>query len=210
MRVPIDQKCLCMFLPNPRPLKLVKSSELNVIILQHSHESREFKNTGGFIPACLKNAHLITGKKFAKGCNEKLKQACDDIEGTWVLYPSASALDIAELITKNLEETQHPLKGSLPLRNLIVIDGTWIYAKRLISRNHTLLKGMRYLCINPKHATRYRIRSEPNEKYLSTLEAVAFCISTIEDDQSIYDKMTLPLDGLVESFNSIVINNQTT
>jgi hypothetical protein len=42
-RVPVNDQCLCIYLPQPHPIPLTHANELNIIILQHSDEAREFK-----------------------------------------------------------------------------------------------------------------------------------------------------------------------
>jgi DTW domain-containing protein YfiP len=127
------------------------------------------------------------------------EDACNDTQGTWILFPSPDAVDICDIVANNLKETNNPLQGPYPMRNLIVIDGTWHTAKRILSKNANILSQMRPVCIKPTKAGNYRIRGEPNSQCLSTIEATACCISTIEGDESVYDKMMMPLNGLVES-----------
>jgi DTW domain-containing protein YfiP len=152
------------------------------------------------IPACLGNAHLFIEKVFhKKSFGPILENACNDPDGTWVLFPSPDSLDICDIVSANMKATNSPLKGEYPMRHLVIIDGTWTSARRILSRNSKLFESMRKVCIKPKQLGQYRIRGEPNSQCLSTLEAAAYCVATIEGDETVYDRMMMVLDGLVES-----------
>lgn len=86
------------------------------------------------------------------------------------------------------------------IRNLVVLDGTWNSCKRIFKKNEEILGRMKRVCIHPEMPSNYRIRKQPNVECLSSIEAVAYCLMVIEQDPIIYDKLTKPLDGLVESY----------
>ena len=127
----------------------------NILILQHPRESNVAINTARIAHLCLPNSTLRVGIKFT---NDHVVQAMltDPRRPAVVLYPSDSAHDLA---------TDPPV-GPV---TLIVLDGTWWQASKLWKLNPTLWDLPKYQ-VNPKHGSTYRIRAEPAEHCLSTLE----------------------------------------
>jgi hypothetical protein len=79
---------------------------------------------------------------------------------------------------------------------LVVIDGTWHQAKTLfrdIPRLHTLPQYR----LAPAAPGRYRIRREPNEHALSTLEATVAALIALEPEN-------VELSRLIETFNRMI------
>ncbi len=67
-----------------------------------------------------------------------------------------------------------------PIQGVIVLDGTWSQAKALWWRNPWVLKCVRVI-LGPARPSRYgRIRSEPRQDSLSTIEAAALLVSRLE------------------------------
>ncbi len=87
---------------------------------------------------------------------------------TFLLFPGLDSVDVAEL--------------PQPPRNLLVVDGTWIDARKLVERS-PLLSGLPRLGFCPPQPSNYRIRREPAEHCLSTIEAVAYVLSVLEGEQ---------------------------
>ena len=87
---------------------------------------------------------------------------------TFLLFPGPDAVDVAEL--------------PRPPRNLVVVDGTWIDARKLVERS-PLLSALPRLGFRPPQPSNYRIRREPAEHCLSTIEAVAYTLGLLEGEQ---------------------------
>ena len=99
----------------------------------------------------------------------------------------------------SLEETKTLLKG---LEGLIVLDGTWSQAKALWWRNAWLLKAQR-LILMPGQASLYgKMRREPRRECLSTLESVAYTLSTLGESESTERK-------LLESFEAALLHKKS-
>ncbi len=58
-----------------------------------------------------------------------------------------------------------------PPETLIVVDGTWPLAKKVV-KNNPVLAGLPRIGFTPRRPSNYRIRAEPAEHCVSTIEAV--------------------------------------
>jgi DTW domain-containing protein YfiP len=105
-------------------------------------------------------------------------------EGTALLYPSPTARDLPEL-----SEREHP-------RHLLVLDGTWHTASSLY-RDKTWLRALPHLKLSPAAPSRYRLRREPADHCVSTIEAIVAALRILEPD-------TDGLDELLGSFDQMV------
>src|SRR6185295_8602021 len=70
---------------------------------------------------------------------------------------------------------------------LVVIDGTWPQAKKLLKLNPALLQLPR-VGLRPRRPSNYRIRSEPAEH----------CLSTLEGDEARFHPMLRAFDRMVD------------
>jgi hypothetical protein len=81
---------------------------------------------------------------------------------------------------------------------LVVLDGTWSQAKALWWRNPWLLK-LRRVVLSPARPSLYRtLRKEPRPEGLSTIEAIALCLSSIEGRPDLEEALLLPFRKLLE------------
>jgi hypothetical protein len=79
---------------------------------------------------------------------------------------------------------------------LLVIDGTWSTAKRMMRHAPWLLELPR-VRIKPSQPGQYRIRLEPSDEHLSTVEAITEALRGIEPD-------TERLDDLISAFQNMI------
>jgi DTW domain-containing protein YfiP len=80
-----------------------------------------------------------------------------------LLYPGPTSIDCEEL----------PLTTQ---QTIIVIDGTWDEAGKIVWRN-PMLQKLRRISFHAPLASRYRIRKQPRAGYLSTLESVGHLLT---------------------------------
>lgn len=186
-------RCICHHLPKKCPIPLQHSRNVQIIILQHPSEVKEYKNTVNLMKVCLENVYVLNGTKFASDNGGIWDKACADKDGTYLLFPDKDATDIRHLYNTKSDRAS-------VIRYLVVLDGTWNSCKRIYRKNVSTLGSMKRVCIHPEVPSNYRIRKQPNSDYLSSIEAVAYCLMVIEEDQSVYDQLVKPLDGLVESY----------
>lgn len=101
-------------------------------------------------------------------------------ENTFLLYPSKDAVDISSIP-----------KESAPSARFIILDGTWSTAKTML-REHPQLETLPKVSIRPTSPSLFRVRRQPKEYCLSSLEAAhailqSFPLSPIQQRAS--DKM---------------------
>lgn len=104
--------------------------------------------------------------------------------GTMVLFPGPGSVDVASLTT--------------PPRTLVVVDGTWSNARKMVQRS-PLLASLPRLGFNPAHPSTYRIRKEPAAHCLSTIEAVAYVLDVLEGSPGQFSPILGAFDRLVET-----------
>ena len=88
-----------------------------------------------------------------------------------------------------------PLEEVLPVdapRTLIVLDGTWTFARNMYAKNADRFAPLRKVTLNMAGIppSEYMIRKQPREGCLCTLEAVAHAVAILEDDPTIVDVRT--------------------
>jgi hypothetical protein len=114
--------------------------------------------------------------------NDRLEALCQE-PGVAVLFPSEGATDVDELTT--------------PPRTLIVVDGTWSNAKKVVTKCPLLSKLPR-LKFQPDQPGNYRIRKEPAEHCLATIEAVTYVLERLERAPGRFVPMLNVFDAMVD------------
>ncbi len=138
--------------------------------------------TARMAKASLTGARLLEGVFFDD--NVHLADVFADAAGSAVVFPGDTATSL-EAWT------------SSPPRRLIFLDGTWSQAAVLL-RENPRLAALPRLSFSPPAPGRYRIRKEPDDDYLSTIEAVAYVVGTLEGDVDGYHEILRPFDAMVE------------
>ncbi len=96
--------------------------------------------------------------------------------GAALLYPSSKARDVAEL-----DASTRPTA-------LVAIDGTWSQAK-VLYRDNPWLADLPHVKLAQPPPSNYRIRREPKDTYVSTLEALVHALRALEPDTSGWDDL---------------------
>jgi DTW domain-containing protein YfiP len=91
-----------------------------------------------------------------------------------------------------------PLRADAPLSALVVVDGTWPTARRLL-RDNAWLQQLPRVRLDPARPGRYRIRRAPRPAYqLSTIEAVVEALRILEPDTRGLDDLLAAFDRMIE------------
>jgi len=104
--------------------------------------------------------------------------------GTALLYPGPDATPIDELRE--------------PPRTLLVVDGTWFTARKIVDRNR-VFRTMPRIAIRPAAPSAYRIRSEPAPHCLATVEAIVLALETLEGGGARFASLRAAFARLVET-----------
>lgn len=162
-------------------------NELSVIILQHTSEVKHAKGTAKIVELSLNNIEVFVGEDFTD--NSELKQKLAT-KKSLLLYPQENAVspsDLASQVNKNSDI-------KLSDYQLVVIDGSWKKAFKILQRNPFLSK-IPAIGIDAINESDYRIRKSSRSDSLSTLEAIHSVLTTVEGDK---------FEGLLTSFKAMV------
>lgn len=132
---------------------------------------------------CLPNAQLHVGVDWDH--SPALDAALSDpTHPAALLYPGEGAIDVGS----------DPPTGPV---TLVVVDGTWSQASKLVRRNERLRTLPRYSFV-PPNPSDYRIRKEPHDDFVSTIEALVHVLGALEGDRDRFTPMLLPFRAMVD------------
>src|ERR1019366_3383334 len=160
-------------------------NRVSLLILQHPQEQDRALGTARLTALHFKNAVLKIGLSWPS-LSKALGRPVHDPSRWAVLYLGSAKVadletdrDIVAINRKGEIEDNH--RGILrDLEGIVLLDGTWSQAKALWWRNAWMLKCQRVI-LGPAHPSRYgRLRKEPRRDGLSTIEAAAMLLSSIE------------------------------
>jgi len=159
------------------------ATKTRVLILQHPRERDVPIGTARLARLALPNAILRTDVDFSQD-----RVVCDCLAqgNAYLLFPGPGALDVetADLPT--------------PI-TLVVLDGTWWQAGKLLKSNPELAALPR-LRLTPTAPSVYgQIRREPADHCVATVEAIAHVLAHLEKDPGRFTDFLRPLARMVES-----------
>jgi DTW domain-containing protein YfiP len=132
---------------------------------------------------CLPNSELHVGVEF--GASRELERALTDPERPAVLlFPGDDAIGVLT----------DPPAGPV---TLVVVDGTWSQAKKMVRSNPVLARLPRYAFRAPA-PSEYRIRREPDEAFVSTIEAIVYALGVLEGDPERLRGLLAPFRAMVD------------
>ena len=161
--------CLCSLIPS-------LDSSTQVLILQHPSETAHALNTARLAALGLRNAQLRVGEVVTLPVDER---------DNYLLFPGVDATPLESLAS-----------GARPLR-LIVPDGTWRKARRLLHLNPELAALPR-VSLPAGLVSRYRLRKAPVPGALSTIEAIVTALNMLEGGGR-FDQLLRPFEALIEA-----------
>jgi DTW domain-containing protein YfiP len=147
-----------------------------IVILQHPRESEVPIGTARLAEIVFTNAERHVGVEFS----EQLFASAT--APPILLFPGDDVRDLA----------RDPPTGPV---TLVVIDGTWSQAKKILKQNPRLRALPRY-ALDPPEPSRYRIRKAPAPHCISTIEAIVAAVEVLER-RDVHPALT-PFDNLVE------------
>jgi DTW domain-containing protein YfiP len=164
--------CLCRHLDGPRI-----HNRTGVTILQHPRERFHPLGTARLVELGLARVRLRVA--FGLVAEPELP------EGTALLYPLAGAPALDAVAA-----SEQP-------RHLLLLDGTWANARRL-HRANSWLAGLPCFRLSPPEPGRYRIRGEPDDQSLSTVEAVVQALRILEPETEGLDRLLAAFEAMID------------
>lgn len=137
-----------------------------VVILQHPRERDMPIGTAHMATLCLPNSALHVGVDWQDSASLTRELAASEGEVV-LLYPDEQARDLAS----------DPPRGPC---TLVVLDGTWWQARKLL-RTNPRLAALPRVAFVPQKPSEYRIRREPSLECVSTIEAIAEVLPLLEE-----------------------------
>ncbi len=150
-------------------------SPTRIVFVQHPREARVPVSTCRMAHLSLPNSELHVAMH-----GEALELPPDAA----VLFPSEEAVDVKEV--------------ERPPSTLVVVDGTWSNAKKVVNRSPKL-KALPRISLNPDRPGNYRIRKEPKAHCLSTIEAVALVLGVFEKQPEKFQPILQVFDRMVDT-----------
>lgn len=176
---PLRERVLCLRCLRPQTTcycKTVKPfrAEPQIVLLQHPAEQRNGIGTARMTHHCITNSKLIFGCQFED--NSDVNELIHEPDHHCVvLYPSKRSLNLS---SKTLPEIQASFPHDKKLV-VFIIDGTWYSAKKMINHSPNLA-ALPHISFIPKQASEYKIRRQPAEQCVSTIEAVHQILAMLE------------------------------
>ena len=155
-----------------------------VVLLQHPRERDVAIGTARMASLCLPASELHVGVHW-RGSPALARALGDPSRPPALLYPGPGAIDVL----------RHPPPGPV---TLVVIDGTWWQAKKVMRENPELAALPRYTFVPPT-PSEYRIRREPQPTYVSTLEALVHVLGALEGDPDRFRALLAPFRAMVDA-----------
>ena len=169
-------QCLCSLIPRLWP-------PTQLLVIQHPDEASHALNTARLLVAGLVNAHLLITESLQEH-PAWMRRLQDPRWRNELLFPGEQA------------QVLLPAAADLRPRRLVLLDGTWRKARKLVYLN-PVLQSMAQVCLPAGLVSRYRLRKVPQAGALSTIEAGAEALSVLHPG---FDKHALlaPFEALIE------------
>ncbi|MBE4748348.1 DTW domain-containing protein [Corallococcus sp. ZKHCc1 1396] len=171
-----ESACYCAHVPQ-------LETRTRVVFLQHPRERRVAIGTARMAHLSLPNSELHRGVDFTG--HARLEELARNPERVAVLFPGEDAISVEDARAN-------------PPQTLIVVDGTWPQAKKVVMRN-PLLAGLPRIGFVPRRPSNYRIRAEPADHCVSTIEAVAEILGQLEGRPEHFDRMLGAFEFMVDT-----------
>ena len=152
----VARYCLCAELP-------ALDNRIEVVVLRHRMESLKSTNTGRIAALALKRCTLLDYEVPGPEIDQAVR---DHLDGAWLLFPETA------------ETLDRPV--GTPER-LVVLDGTWRQARRMVKRLPGVASLPRFSLPLSAGSTAPRLRYSPDPGNVSTLEAIGAALGLLEN-----------------------------
>jgi DTW domain-containing protein YfiP len=166
--------CICHLLPQI-------SARTQVLVVQHPDEHKHALNTARLLVAGLVNAELVVAEQLDEDWCARL---IDPQWHTELLFPGSDTP-----VLQGNGQAQRP-------RRLVLLDGTWRKARKLLYLN-PVLQQLPRVALPAGLLSRYRLRKAPMAGALSTIEAGVHALQILEP-QLDFNPLLRPFDALIE------------
>ena len=194
----------------PAPLCICDSitpieNHVSLLILQHPQEQDRALGTARLTALHFKNAVVRIGLSWPS-LSKALGRPVHDPTRWAVLYLGSAKVadletdrDIVAINRKGeIEDNQRAILRDI--EGIVLLDGTWSQAKALWWRNAWMLKCQRVI-LGPVRPSRYgQLRREPRRDGLSTLEAAAMLLASLEKRPDIAETLHASFERMLAKY----------
>jgi len=166
--------CLCSHV---KPV----TNPVEILYLQHPNERTMPFNTARLAHLSLTRSRLVHGLRFDE--HRALRELLPHRQKVGILFPSPVAKDLSE--------------APADLETLVIIDGTWREAKKIIYLS-PILNDFPHYAFVPEKPSNYRIRKEPKDEFISTIEATVTALRILDRDPAKYQELLDLFDRMVD------------
>ena len=203
----------CPHCGKPMPLCICDSvtpvkNRIQLLILQHPQEQERALGTARLTARHFKDAVVKIGLSWPS-LSKALGRPVGDPSCWAVLYlGSAKAADLdtdAEIVAINRKGELEPSQRAIlsDIEGIVLLDGTWSQAKALWWRNAWMLKCQRVI-LGPKRPSAYgKLRKEPRQDGLSTIEAAATVLSALEKRPDIATTLNESFERMLTRYRQV-------
>lgn len=192
-----------------------------ILILQHPHEARRKNRSVPLVQLALKDDDssciAAVGRRLGDQVDAKMMDIINnEQEPLLLLYPGPNAVSLQDAMKQLKERLSGDDKvngDSLRKVNVLVLDGTWKYAKEMNQKNE-YPERMIQIQLDPVKDIpdftpgRFEIRAPPAPNYVSTAECIAWVVSQLEErNNDLYQILLKPLDCMVRKWKSFASGN---
>lgn len=169
--------CYCPHLSQQR-------NEWPVYIIQDLRESAHAIGTARIAALSLSNCHLLV--LDPDNISATSMPALEELRASSpvLIYPGEQSKSLSVL-------------AALPKRPLMFIDASWRRSRKIMHRLPWLAELPRYR-LEQAAPSRYRIRQQPDMNALSTLEAIAFTLATVERNVRSFEGLLATMDWVID------------
>lgn len=169
--------CLCALIP-------CLANTTHLLVIQHPSEQKHALNTGRMLALGLNRADLVITESLAEHPHW-LSALADPQWLTELLFPGEGV----PVIGPRLVDARP--------RRLVLLDGTWRKARKLLHLN-PVLQTLPRVSLPQGLVSRYRLRKVPEVGALSSVEAGAQALRLLEPRLPV-DQLLIPFDALIEA-----------
>jgi hypothetical protein len=203
----------CLRCQKPMPLCICDSvtpieSRISLLILQHPQEQDRALGTARLTAQHFEHAVVRVGLSWPS-LSKALGLPVSDPSRWAVLYLGSAKVadldtsrDVVAINRKGeIEDNQRGILGDI--EGIVLLDGTWSQAKALWWRNPWMLKCQRVI-LGPSRPSRYgQLRREPRRDGLSTIEAAAMLLATLEKRPDIADTLHAGFERMLARYREV-------
>ncbi|HVX79508.1 MAG TPA: tRNA-uridine aminocarboxypropyltransferase [Bradyrhizobium sp.] len=203
----------CPRCQKPMPLCICDSvtpieSRISLLILQHPQEQDRALGTARLTAQHFEHAVVRVGLSWPS-LSKALGRPVSDPSRWAVLYLGSAKVadldtssDVVAIDRKGeIEDDQRGILNNI--EGVVLLDGTWSQAKALWWRNPWMLKCQRVI-LGPQRPSRYgQLRREPRRDGLSTIEAAAMLLATLEKRPDIAETLHASFERMLARYREV-------